>query len=232
MTSPWVLSLVDRLSGSISPSPSRLTFFLATLSPWIPPPHTQGVRAVRGDRTGVRQKVHIWVDGSLRDAEWYTKVFKEIKEKHPEYRIAILYVYASIYSVLERTKLRGRMTGRVELEWDILESLMRVPGAVEHLASDVDFLAWIWDEVVTRFGHLHSEMGREEICRQLDMYLGSSSSNEAIMRALRMANIPFGTVECDEARRGSKEVSIGAEDCDGQVEDGLGMQVVIAQATV
>ncbi|EKX39091.1 hypothetical protein GUITHDRAFT_76626 [Guillardia theta CCMP2712] len=194
----------------------------------------------------LRQRKHIWVDGSLRDAEWYTRVFNDIKKRHPEYRIAILYVYASMGSVLERAKLRGRLTGRVVPEKDILDSLRRVPLAVEQLASEVDFLAWIsnesdqepklrqicndhmckflngddWDEVVSRFGHLHSEMDREEICRQLDRHLGGSSSREdALMifsksycsfciklkRALKMANIPFKCIECDEVSWSKEE---------------------------
>ena len=36
---------------------------------------------------------NIWIDGSLGDHEWYSAVFDDIKERHPDYKIAIFYVY-------------------------------------------------------------------------------------------------------------------------------------------
>ena len=33
--------------------------------------------------------------GSLRDHKWYRHIFDDIRRRHPEYRVAILYVTAS-----------------------------------------------------------------------------------------------------------------------------------------
>ncbi len=45
---------------------------------------------------------NVWVDGSFRDADWYQHVFEEIRGKHPEYLIAVLYMYASTEICLRR----------------------------------------------------------------------------------------------------------------------------------
>ncbi len=45
---------------------------------------------------------NVWVDGSFRDADWYLHVFQEIRENHPKYLIAVLYVYASTDTCLQR----------------------------------------------------------------------------------------------------------------------------------
>ena len=42
----------------------------------------------------LRARQHVWVDGSLRDGEWYQQVLARIRARHPAYRIAILYVAA------------------------------------------------------------------------------------------------------------------------------------------
>ena len=39
----------------------------------------------------LRARQHVWVDGSLRDGEWYQQVFARIRARHPAYRIAILW---------------------------------------------------------------------------------------------------------------------------------------------
>lgn len=53
----------------------------------------------------------IIVDGSLKDFEWYTNHFKEIKLKN--YNIAILKVNAHLETIKNRCVLRGEETGRI-----------------------------------------------------------------------------------------------------------------------
>ncbi len=40
----------------------------------------------------LRRRQHVWVDGSLRDGPWFSLVFDDIRERFPEYSIAIFYV--------------------------------------------------------------------------------------------------------------------------------------------
>merc|ERR1719433_326023 len=54
----------------------------------------------------LQRNCNINVDGSLRDWRWYQYVFTDIKRRHPHYRIAILYVYASPEIVYERIEKR------------------------------------------------------------------------------------------------------------------------------
>ena len=86
---------------------------------------------------------HIWVDGSLRDGAWYEKVLRTIKQRYPRYRVAILHVEAKQEVILERVRRRGAVTGREVPEHEVLDSIERVPQAVNHLAPLADFLAVI-----------------------------------------------------------------------------------------
>ena len=82
-----------------------------------------------------------WVDGSLRDKEWYRQVFEHLKRDHPKYRIAIFHVVASDEEILSRAKRRGELTGRHVPESEIWDSIRRVPDAVEVLAPLCRFVA-------------------------------------------------------------------------------------------
>jgi dephospho-CoA kinase len=73
----------------------------------------------------MRLNKNVWVDGSLRDAEWYDRVFKQIRRQHPHYSIAIIYVYASAETVFARARKRGEETGRFVAEEEILDSMRR-----------------------------------------------------------------------------------------------------------
>ena len=59
---------------------------------------------------------NIWVDGSLRNGEWFCSVYDDIRERFPRYRIAIFYVYASepvaksIYSLFSAENLQCSRT--------------------------------------------------------------------------------------------------------------------------
>jgi len=86
---------------------------------------------------------NVWVDGSLRDYEWYSKVFDTLREKWPEYRIAILYVYADKEVVLERAAKRAGLTGREVPAADLVDSIEKVPKSVAILSPKADFTAYI-----------------------------------------------------------------------------------------
>lgn len=94
----------------------------------------------------MRLNKNVWVDGSLRDEGWYHNVFARIRTEHPNYSIAIIYVYASREVVLARAKSRAERTGRIVPESEIMDSLVRVPLAVRELAPLADFVAYIKNE--------------------------------------------------------------------------------------
>ena len=91
----------------------------------------------------LRMGKHIWVDGSLRDGEWYQKVFRDIQERHSHYQIAIFHVVASREVTYERARLRGEVTGRVVPPEEIEDSIRRVPDAVALLTPLTRFVAVI-----------------------------------------------------------------------------------------
>ena len=91
----------------------------------------------------MRLNKHLWVDGSLRDGDWYRSVFEGIKQRYPAYRIAIIHVVADDDIVYERARKRAAATGRHVPESEILDSLQRVPAAVESLSPLADFVATI-----------------------------------------------------------------------------------------
>ena len=91
----------------------------------------------------LRARQHVWVDGSLRDGEWYQQVFARIRARHPAYRIAILYVAADRDTVYRRIAARAEETGRHVPRAEVDDSLARVPKSVERLAAQVEFLAGI-----------------------------------------------------------------------------------------
>ena len=91
--------------------------------------------------SALRQRKHIWVDGSLRDGEWYSREFERIQTEHPHYKIAILHVVASREKVMERVAHRAAITGRHVPEKEIDDSIARVPRSVALLAPLVSFLA-------------------------------------------------------------------------------------------
>lgn len=91
----------------------------------------------------MRRKKNIWVDGSLRDGEWYRSVFAGIRTSHSHYQIAIIQISATEGAIWERVRKRAEQTGRHVPESEVLDSLRRVPETVELLAPYSAFVATI-----------------------------------------------------------------------------------------
>ena len=91
----------------------------------------------------LRTRQHIWVDGSLRDGDWFAGVFDDIRTRYPEYRIAIFYVYASEATVRARIASRARETGRSVPESLIQQSLASPDRSIKILTPKTDFVARI-----------------------------------------------------------------------------------------
>eukprot|EP00299_Pterocystis_sp_00344_P016292 c8172_g1_i2.p1 GENE.c8172_g1_i2~~c8172_g1_i2.p1 ORF type:complete len:673 (+),score=132.56 c8172_g1_i2:48-2066(+) len=94
----------------------------------------------------MRNRQHIWVDGSLRDGAWYGKVFDDIRKRYPNYYIAIFYVFASESVVRARIRSRAEKTGRSVPEYLIQQSLAAPDHSLGVLTSKVDFVARIRNE--------------------------------------------------------------------------------------
>jgi hypothetical protein len=89
----------------------------------------------------MRSSQNVWVDGSLRDGSWFTRVFRDLRRRFPRYKLAILEVGASESVVRYRVARRAELTGRMVPEHLILESLRSVASTLELLTPLVDFVA-------------------------------------------------------------------------------------------
>lgn len=91
----------------------------------------------------MENKMNVWVDGSLRDADWYTRQFTDVRKKFPEYRIAILSITASTDTIKKRLDLREKTTGR-HIPPALSETSQRaMTESVPKLTKLVDFHATI-----------------------------------------------------------------------------------------
>ena len=88
---------------------------------------------------------NIWVDGSLRDGDWFTQVYDDIRERFPRYRIAIFYVYASEPTIRARVKSREEKTGRGVPEKELVDSMLAPDKSLGKLVMKVDFIARIYN---------------------------------------------------------------------------------------
>lgn len=112
-------------------------------------PLTAGLRTRResgylleiAQEIALRERKHVWVDGSLRDGDWYRQEFERISRDFSEYKIAILHVVASRETVLKRVAARALVTGRHVPVEEIDDSIARVPRSVAMLAPLADFVA-------------------------------------------------------------------------------------------
>merc|ERR1719382_2211892 len=81
--------------------------------------------------------MNFWQDGSLKDAGFYTDLFKRIRSDWPDYRIVLVYVTASEAVIRQRAHRRGVSSGRVVPDDVLTQSLQATEAAfnkVAHLA--------------------------------------------------------------------------------------------------
>lgn len=121
----------------------------------------------------LKRQQHIWVDGSLSNAEWFVKVFSEIRERYPAYQIAIFKISAPEEVIRTRVEKRAKHTGRSIPEDKLKASIAAVERSVLTLMPYADFLATIdnststphlsyfaaidrsgsWQRITARFAH-------------------------------------------------------------------------------
>lgn len=95
----------------------------------------------------LRRRQNTWVDGSLRDVAWFSRVFDDIRMRFPHYRIGIIHVHASEKAVRERVREREARTGRSVPE-ELLQNSLQAPSqALFELGSKCDWVARVDNEV-------------------------------------------------------------------------------------
>merc|ERR1719203_691229 len=85
----------------------------------------------------------VWVDGSLRNSEWYECELMRIREQHPQYRIAIIVISAPEEMIESNIKRRAMETGR-----DIPE-VLRKTATAELISSGVVKLTHLVDLIAS-----------------------------------------------------------------------------------
>jgi len=126
----------------------------------------------------IERRQNIWIDGSLRNAEFYASVFQNIRDRHPHYKISIMYIYADEAVIRQRVKIRAERTRRTVPEHLIQSSLGAMDQVLNRLTPLCDFVARInnsgevpvltafetvdtkgsWSVLKDRFARLHDNM--------------------------------------------------------------------------
>jgi predicted ABC-type ATPase len=127
----------------------------------------------------MERRQNIWIDGSLRNADFYAHVFEDIRARFPHYKISIMYIYADEAIIRQRIQIRAERTGRNVPENLIQASLGAMDKALNKLTPLCDFVARIdnsgevpalsafatidakgsWGVLQNRFAHRASDIG-------------------------------------------------------------------------
>jgi predicted ABC-type ATPase len=137
--------------------------------------------------------MHCWVDGSLKDGEWYRHVILDVQARFPKYAVAILEVTASADEIFERVRKRAIETGRDVPREEVLDSIERVPASVAKLIDLVSFSAIIDNSAVTPVLKKYcnadvckiSRAAREEGWDEIRRRFGRASAKSAWARSAR-----------------------------------------------
>lgn len=89
---------------------------------------------------------NVLVDGTLRDHVWYAQYFKNLRDRFPNLKIAIIQVKASEATVLDRARRRAESTGRTVPETVLLDTIRILPEAMRILMPLTDFAATFENE--------------------------------------------------------------------------------------
>lgn len=89
------------------------------------------------------RSLHMIVDGSLRDVDYYKHLIQRIRREYPTYRIAIIHVTAEPETIRQRARNRS---GRAVPEDLVQKSIEQVPRSVEALTPVVDAVHVIQNE--------------------------------------------------------------------------------------
>jgi hypothetical protein len=80
----------------------------------------------------------VLVDGSLRDVDWYSALFRQYRADFPSYQIAILHITAPAELVKERARCRALATRRIIPPRILDAAIEQTPRSIEVLSTMVD----------------------------------------------------------------------------------------------
>mmetsp|Transcript_19485 Transcript_19485/g.67574 ORF Transcript_19485/g.67574 Transcript_19485/m.67574 type:complete len:584 (+) Transcript_19485:122-1873(+) len=103
-----------------------------------------GTLAELAQELAMEQRVHVWVDGSLRDFDWYARKLENLRLRYPHYRTALFYVDADEELVRRRVATRAARGGERDVPEEVLAASLAAPAnALRALTPHVDFIARI-----------------------------------------------------------------------------------------
>jgi predicted kinase len=88
----------------------------------------------------------VMVDGSLRDHVWYAEYFSKLRAMHPNLKVAIIEVTASLETCQRRAQRRSCKTGRTVPARLIEEAFANIPESVGRLKPLANFTCTISNE--------------------------------------------------------------------------------------
>lgn len=100
---------------------------------------------------------HVWIDGSLKDHGWFSKVFKKIREQYPLYRIAIIFVTAPWEVVVQREASRAAATGRKVPQTLLKDTFDKVEHSVNTLTPLADYIIKVENDTSPWLKSFHSQ---------------------------------------------------------------------------
>ena len=95
---------------------------------------------------GLQRGHNVLVDGSLKDARWYSNYFAFLRQSFPNVKLGILHVTAPPDQIFERVQQRAKSTGRHVPKELLLRSMKDVPISVSMLKQDADFFLEIHND--------------------------------------------------------------------------------------
>ena len=189
---------------------------------------------------------NIWIDGSLRNIDWYSKVFGDVRKRFPEYRLALFVIEASEAVVLKRARSRAQTTRRHIPEEEIINSLAAFPRATAQLGPKTDLFARILNNECGKdptLVQLHQNSQQFSIFQRLPSRSASCacSFHDLVMCFLDPELVAGGEVPCPvaagkKAQNGSSRSSqvfrkSRHQDCSGhqEIERGWGAECKTAR---
>lgn len=95
---------------------------------------------------GLLDAKNVLVDGSLRDAAWYIDYVRNLRSEFPELRVGIVYVTASMDTILKRVQVRAEQTGRAVPEKTLRDTHEQVPRSITLLSPYADVIVTFENE--------------------------------------------------------------------------------------
>jgi len=151
---------------------------------------------------------NVLVDGTLRNAAWYSAYIESLHAQFPKLKFAIIHVTAKEETVLQRAEKRAERTGRRIPKDVILETMEQIPNSLCTLAPHVHFMATFDNEgeepvLMWSSSKVPVEDSRESSCKEGNLIIDghrrrySVGNNEEILNARNEMR-----TEKDEARNG------------------------------